>query len=224
MRRVAAGVAIGFVMIVAGQAHAAVGASDNFNRSDGPIGTATSGQAWVQANGTWVVKSGAAMVTNAGHISEATVPTGLSDKYKVAADITLSPTPLRANAGLAAQYKDHADGLFCKTEVTAGHKGGFMSIGKILNGAGNSLLAYKTKVGVKNGGTYHMEFSKSGTTLTCTVSGGGLASPSTITYKLTKSENHALRGAMAAGLRARWDVDEDDGLSKWDNFSVTATP
>src|SRR4051812_38650450 len=121
--------ALAAVLLLAGPAQAATVARDSFSRSDGPIGTAPTGQTWVQANGTFVVRSGRAMVTASGHISEAVVNTGLANKYKVAADITLSSTPLRANAGLTANWVNHSNNLFCKTEVTAEHKGGFLSIG-----------------------------------------------------------------------------------------------
>jgi hypothetical protein len=105
-------------------------------------------------------------------------------------------------------------------EVTAEHKGGFMSIGHFLGGVADSLLAYKTKVGVENGGTYRMQITRSGPKVTCTVSGGGLAAPSSVVYKLPRAEARALRPGKSAGLRARWDPDENDGLSSWDNFSV----
>jgi hypothetical protein len=214
--------ALSAVLLLAGPAQAAPVASDSFSRPDGPIGTAPTGQTWVQANGTWAVRSGRAKVTAAGHISEAVVNTGLATNYKVSADITLSPTPLRANAGLTANWLNHSNNLFCKVEVTAQHKGGFLAIGDIINGTGNSLLAYKTKVGVQNGGTYHMDFSRSGSTMTCTVSGGGLASSSTVKYRLTKTQARVLKRGKSDGLRARWESDEDDGGSAWDNFSVSS--
>jgi hypothetical protein len=204
------------LLLIAGQAQA-VGANDNFNRPDGPIGAA-----WAQYNGTWVVSSNKAAVTAAGHISEATRRIRIANNYSVSADITLSPTPLRANAGLTTNYVDHNNQLFCKVEVTAEHKGGFLSIGHILGGVANSLLVYKTKVGVTNGGTYHMEVKRSGPKVTCTVSGGGLAAPSKVTYSVPKAEGRVLSKGRRAGLRARWESDENDGGSRWDNFVAVA--
>jgi hypothetical protein len=169
-----------------------------------------------------VVRNQAAAVTDAGHIAEATRDIGVSNNYKVEADLGLSPTPLRANAGLVANYVGHNDQLYCKVEITAEHKGGFMSIGHILGGVANSLLAYQTKVGVQNGGTYHMTFTRARRHVRCTVSGGGLAASSTVAYTLPRAEARSLRNGTSAGLRARWDPDEDDGLSTWDNFSATA--
>jgi hypothetical protein len=214
--------ALAVVLLLAGPAQGATIVSDSFSRPDGPIGTAPTGQTWVQANGTYVVRSGRAVAAASGHISEAVVNSGLANNYKVSADITLSSTPLRANAGLTANWVNHSNNLFCKTEVTAQHKGGFLSIGDIINGSGNSLLAYKTKVGVKNGGTYHMDFSRSGLKVTCTVSGGGLASPTTISYTLTKGQSHIFNRGKSDGLRARWEPDENDGGSAWDNFTVSS--
>ena len=216
MRKVPAALVLGIVVLLGGQA-LALPVSDSFNRPDGPIGAA-----WTEYNGTWVIRNQAAVVTAAGHISEATRSIGASNNYKVEADITLSPTPLRANAGLVANYVNHNNQLYCKVEITAEHRGGFMSIGHILGGVANSLLVYKTKVGVANGGTYHMTFTRSARRVRCTVSGGGLASSSSVTYNLPRSEATALRRGRAAGLRARWDPDENDGLSRWDNFSATA--
>jgi len=219
VRKVVTTLALGLsLVLIGGQAQArVVGASDNFNRPDGPIGAA-----WTQYNGTWVVSGNEAAVTAAGHISEATRKIGLSNNYSVSANITLSPTPLRANAGLTTNYVDHNNQLFCKVEVTAQHKGGFLSIGHILGGVANSLLAYKTKVGVVNGGTYHMEVKRSGPKVRCTVSGGGLAAPSSVTYSVPRREGRALSKGRKAGLRSRWESDENDGLSRWDNFLAVA--
>jgi hypothetical protein len=216
VKKVPAALVLGIVVLLAGQA-LAVPVRDSFDRPDGPIGAA-----WTEYNGTWVVRNQAAAVTNAGHIAEATRDIGVSNNYKVEADLALSPTPLRANAGLVANYVGHNDQLYCKVEITAEHKGGFMSIGHILGGVANSLLAYQTKVGVQNGGTYHMTFTRSRRRVRCTVSGGGLAASSSVTYTLPRAEARSLRNGTSAGLRARWDPDEDDGLSTWDNFSATA--
>jgi hypothetical protein len=217
VRKVSTALVLGLSLMMFGGQAQAVGASDNFNRPDGRIG-----RAWTKYNGTWVIQNQQAAVTAAGHISEATRDIGIVTNYSVSADLTLSPTPLRANAGLTTNYVDHNNQLYCKVEVTAEHKGGFLSIGHILDGAANSLLAYETKVGVQNGGTYHMEVRRTGPKVTCTVSGGGLASPSSASYVVPKPERRVLSKGESAGLRARWDADENDGLSRWDNFVAVA--
>lgn len=208
-------VAAMLIALLAGPAQAA-GFRDSYNRPNGSIG-----RDYTEYKGDWVVRRRRAAVTHAAPFSYATVRTGLSNNYRIDVDLTLSSTPRRANAGIVTLYENRDNHIFCKTEVTEEHTGGFLSIGHFLPGDTTSLLDYETKVGVHNGETYHMRFSRTGGDLKCAVSGGDLASPSRVTHELTAAERAAFGHATSSGLRSRQTRGEDDGGSRWDNFSVT---
>jgi hypothetical protein len=212
---IAAGV-IALVVVLVVSPAGAVGFRDAFNRHDGPIG-----RAYTEYKGRWIVRDRVAVVSHAAPFSYATVRTGLSDDYRVDVDITLSPTRHRADAGIVTLYKDRDHHMLCKTEVTRQHSGGFLSIGHFLPGDDQAALAYRTKVGVHNGRTYHMRFTRRHRRVACTLSGGDLASRVTVHYELTAADRAAFGRAKQTGLRARVARGEDDGGSSWDNFSVT---
>jgi hypothetical protein len=212
---VAAGALALVVSLLAAPA-GAVGFRDAFNRPNGPIGPA-----YTEYKGRWIVRNEAALVRRAAPFSYATVRTGLSDDYRVDVDITLSPTRYRADAGIVTLYKDRDHHMLCKTEITRQHPGGFLSIGHFLPGDDQTALAYRTKVGVHNGRTYHMRFTRRHRRVACTLSGGDLTSPVIVRHELTAAERAAFGRARQTGLRARVARGEDDGESSWDNFSVT---
>jgi hypothetical protein len=199
------------LVLLAAQAAVAATITDSFNRPNGPLGPP-----WMQV-GTWAVQANRARFTSSQAYGYATVnlPTSAAT---VEADITLSPTFRRANAGLTILWRDGANHVFCKIEVTAGRPTGLMAIGRKLGGRVTSLLSYRTKTGFANGVTYHVVCRRSGDAVTLTVSGGNLASPLSVAYKLTSADKAAFGTATRVGLRSRRAADEDDGLSAWDNF------
>jgi hypothetical protein len=182
--------------------------SDSFDRVDGPLAAP-----WQQNNGTWVVSGSAARFASAQSYGYATVP-GTSAE----ADIKLSPTPHRGNAGLTIMWRDAKNHIFCKIENTTGNPNGLMSIGRKSNNAVTSLLAKTMNAGLHNGVTYHVACRRAGDVITMTVSGGDVSVPKTISYTLTSADKAAFGSGVRVGLRSRVYFDEDDGRSTWDNF------
>jgi hypothetical protein len=207
---------------------AAASVVDSFNRRDSAmLGEADSGQPWEYSNGTWSVDADTAVFNADGSIAEAIVDSHLSDSFKAEADITLSSQPLRANAGLTILHRDHANHIFCKVEVTAGHPEGFISIGKYVDGRGRSLLgpaANEDDLGLTNGETYHGICKRRADQISWRISGGDLDSPERVRYDLSAEDIAAFGDATAHGLRARVAQDEDDAGTRWDNFDVVALP
>jgi hypothetical protein len=112
--------------------------------------------------------------------------------------------------------------MWAKLEVSPGHPEGLVTIGKQDPTGTISLLASAHDIGLVNGGTYHARVEVDGPMVRFTVSGGTLSSPITIGYTLTAAEQIAYMGGTQAGLRIRLVSDEDDGRSRWNDFSVTA--
>lgn len=185
---------------------------DGFDRPSGPMTSP-----WTNTNG-WLVENGQVRLTLNG-FAETVVDMGVSDHYRVSANITLSPN--RANAGLTVQWRNATNHIFCKIEVTPGNPTGLMSIGHRLNGKIVSLLKSAKGFGLKKGGTYLLTVTKAGQVITSSVSGAGIAGGmKTISYTLTAAETAAFGAATGAGLRGKNLYDEDDGQSRYDNFLV----
>ena len=185
--------------------------ADAFDRPDGPLGSP-----WVAANSTWGVRSGAAQMLRArwaDTIAAATVDSGLTE-YRVSADVRLSPTFRRANAGLVIASVSVRTHLFCKIEVTAGNPDGLMSIGRRVNGKTTSLLATIRNAGFTNGTTYPVTCGRSGNVVTMTVG------TRTLRYTMSSSDVSRFGSATAVGMRVHVAPDEDDGLSTFDNVVV----
>ncbi len=141
----------------------------------------------------------------------------------ISADITLSPTPFRANVGLIGLFEDRMNHLTCKLEVSEGHPEGLLAIGEERNGETTSLLAERDGVGLKNGRTYHLTLTiprfPIGKPVRCDVSGGGIE-PVALSLRLTAARLAAYGEGTGQGLRIKIFDDEDDGRSSWDNFLV----
>ena len=118
--------------------------------------------------------------------------------FVVEANIRLSSTFRRANAGLTVLWRNAANHIFCKIEVTSGRPTGLMSIGRKLNNVTASLLAFRAGTGFVNGQTYRVACSRLGNRLTMTVSGGNLQSSLSVGYTLTSADLAAFgqRGAQ----------------------------
>ncbi|MEO8423999.1 MAG: hypothetical protein ABI595_08805 [Actinomycetota bacterium] len=205
-------VALAFVMVcLVTMPASATAFSDSFNRSAGALGSP-----WTTANSTWGVRSNRAKVLTAQYaagIGYAVRPF-VSTNFTVSADITLSPTYRRANAGLTLLFVSHANNIYCKIEVTPGNPNGLMSIGRRRGGVTTSLLAKIRNTGFMNGRTYKVACGRTGNVIRMTV--GTLS----ITYTLTADDIAAFGSATNVGLRCHSTSDEDDGLSTYDNFSA----
>lgn len=142
---------------------------------------------------------------------------GLHDDFVVAAVIRTSSG--RTNAGLAMLFKDHANHLWGKIEISPGHPRGFMSIGHRIRGRTASLLA-RSPVRLKRGTPYRLRLAKHQMHVRLTVSTRSGARLGSIVHTLTRSERQALAGGSKAGLRSKTLWDEDDGGSRWRWFAV----
>ena len=134
--------------------------SDAFDRTD----NASLGAPWSFVSSTWGVRSNGARFLTGAYTSTtglAVVDAGTT-QISVAADITLSPTPLRSNAGLALAAKDYKNNLFCKIEITDKNPNGLMAIGRRLNNVITSQLASAKNLGLVSGGTYPRRLCPSG--------------------------------------------------------------
>ena len=160
-----------------------------------------------------------------GQVWLATIDSGRATGIRVSADITMSPTPLRANIGLLALFKDARNHLSCKIEVSALHPQGLITFGDQLNDVSGYRLAPLQHIGLENGHTYHLELTvpddPSTDPVRCDVSGGGIE-PVSVELHLNDDELAAYGEGTKQGLRIHIIDDEDDGGSTWDNFEVRA--
>ena len=146
---------------------------------------------------------------------------GLHDDFVVAAVIRTSPG--RTNAGVTTLFKDHANHMWGKTEISPEHPRGFMSIGHMIRGRTESLLA-RSPVRLKRGTPYRLRLAKHQMRLRLTVSTRSGAQLRSIGHTLTTRERRALAGGSKAGLRSKTLWDEDDGGSRWRWFGVFQSP
>ena len=209
---------------------------DNFDRDPGAIVEAPSGQIWEG----WTVDypeyqpifttdgSRASLAPGADHgqVWLATIDSGRATGIRVSADITMSPTPLHANVGLLALFKDAANHLSCKIEVSPLRPDGLLTFGDQKDGVAGYLLAPLQHIGLQNGNTYHLEVvvpnDVSTDPVLCSVSGKDIE-PASVEFRLNRPKLAAYGGGTNQGLRIHIFDDEDDGGSTWDNFEVRST-
>jgi hypothetical protein len=242
IRALAAVLILAGLTLVAPPAQAEQRVSDTFARADSNVlGTADTGQTWapmsLSSGQAWGVRSQKAAFLPSGNnsIRYAAIDSGSTspDTMRIEADVTFSP--VSANVGLAINLtaRDH---VFCKTERTPNAKQpyGFMTIGgKFDNGGETSVLggaksSFSSGEQLRTGTTYHVVLARSGTLVTCTITGtnaDGSQVNESVTYTLLPSQADGLT-SRNAGLRIRYVVNsgssnEDDGRSRWDNVSVT---
>jgi hypothetical protein len=206
---------------------------DDFERADGLIEDAPSGQTWettslscATCRPAFVIDDGRALMSpGAADISIwlATIDTGRATGLEVSARVTLSPTPLRANVGLVALYVDRGNHLTCKLEVSEGHPDGLITIGEQAGGRTTSLLAERDGIGLRSGSTYRLAIivprALSEHPVSCTVSGSGLER-TTVSVEASDESIAAYGAGTAQGIRIKIFDDEDDGRSVWDDFLV----
>jgi hypothetical protein len=220
----------------AGPVRAATVGFDAFDRPDGLLGVADSGQPW-QVYGQQCGGCTAAFFVDGGHaridpasrvptVGLAVIDTNLTSNYRVEADITMSSTYQRANTGLTALFRDPNNHLFCKIEVTAGNPEGLLTIGETQAGRITSLLSRKRAVGLSNGTTYHLMIDVPADPRTspvqCTVSEADGAPIAAVSYRLNSRDWNAYGSGDEQGLRTKVEYDEDDAGSSWDHFQVTS--
>ena len=233
---VTAAVVTGAGIVSRGVATAATDrAADSFERADGAIGTSETGQPWRVVGQTCfgcsplfqVAGRRARIARDTGYptVGHAVVGTGLTSGYRVDADISMSPTPERANVGLSAMFRNGDNHLFCKIEVSHGNPLGLLTIGKTQAAHVTSLLAFRRQVGLRTDTTYHLALAvptdPRSDPVTCTVSDTGGRQIASVKYRLNSSEMRAFGTATEQGLRIKVEFDEDDSGSTWDDFRVS---
>jgi hypothetical protein len=220
----------GRIVVVLGLVIAAVSATtasavelvawDSF--SDGEAGISDSGGVWTQVNHSWSVQDGQAVATaDRTRIGYAVMATPVSDAFTVQADITLSPTDLRAAPALVTNWMDNKNNMVTKLEVTPGHPGGMLAVGDQINGQIHSTLCKVERLGLVNGVTYRLSVTRTGDVVTGSVT--SLADGSLIgscSAALSSEAMTAFGAGTGQGLRVKIKDDEDDGGSRWDNFAV----
>jgi hypothetical protein len=220
----------GRIVVVFGLVIAAVSATtasatelvawDSF--SDGEAAISDSGGVWTQVNHSWSVQDGQAVATaDRTRIGYAVMATPVSDAFTVQADITLSPTDLRAAPALVTNWMDNKNNMVTKLEVTPGHPGGMLAVGDQINGQIHSTLCKVERLGLVNGVTYRLTVTRSGDIVTGSVT--SLADGSVIgscSAVLSSEALTAFGAGTGQGLRVKIKDDEDDGGSRWDNFAV----
>lgn len=87
-------------------------AFDEFNRANGPIGNADSGQAWTDAAGVWTTNGNTAKVTGVSGTRVASIDTGQADGW--------FRVTLTVNGGAGVMMRRIDDSNFLWTRVTAG--------------------------------------------------------------------------------------------------------
>jgi hypothetical protein len=153
----------------------------------------------------------------------ATLDSGQATGLQVISDITLSPTPERANVGVVALFAGRMDHLTCKLELSRGHPEGLLAIGEERDGFTTSLLADREDVGLRSGETYRLVLTiprdPAQAPVRCAVSALGLNGVA-IEYQLPPESLAAYGRGTGQGLRIKIFDDEDDGGSGWEDFLV----
>jgi len=220
----------GRIVVVLGLVIAAVSAAsasaaelvawDSF--SDGEAAVSDSGGVWTQVNHSWSVQDGQALATAARtRIGYAVMATPVSDAFTVQADITLSPSDLRAAPALVTNWVDNKNNMVTKLEVTPGHPGGMLAVGDQIDGQIHSTLCKVERLGLVNGEAYRLSVTRLGDSVTGSVT--SLADDSVIgscSAVLSTEAMSAFGAGTGQGLRVKIKDDEDDGGSRWDNFAV----
>lgn len=209
---------------------------DNFDGEPGTIKRASSGQVWEAWGALFCPTclpsfttdgSRASIASGADNIQVwfATLDTDHTTGITVSADITMSPTPLRANVGLVALFVNPGNHLSCKIEISALRPEGLLTIGDQRHDISTSRLAPLQHRGFENGRTYHLVLSVPSSPadelVRCEVSGEGIETAA-VEYQLTTPKLAAYGNGSMQGLRLHIASDEDDGNSTWDNFEVRA--
>lgn len=127
--------------------------SDTFTRSDGALGNAETGQAWLTTGGTWAISNGAVTCTTNTGSYYAYLESGKSD-IDIAADLIFA-----GNAGLVFRMVDANNMLF----VRIAGAGPQLGLYKSVSGSNTSIGGYTfTPV---SGTTYRVRVVASGSSI-----------------------------------------------------------
>jgi hypothetical protein len=185
-------------------------ASDDFDRANGPIGTADIGGVWETSPATtWSIVDNKAAVAPAGP-GVALLQSGATD-VSVSADLTVSPTALTGGAQVGLSFR-------------ALERNNQLLAGLVLDASNNRLGLFKVDAGANipldqvnpytlmPGTTYHMRVDAVGADITVFLDGTAV-----MTYTLTPAEMTKYGSNTKHGLRS---TSPEDGGSRWDNFEV----
>jgi hypothetical protein len=186
--------------------------SDGFDRPDGPIGRAESGQAWDEAAGSWSVLAGRARATPAfrSQVCTALVEAGSADG-RLDVVLTLSPTPRRANAGAVFRSVDAETNLFVKLERTPVNPAGMLAIGRKEAGRVSYLARRTSGIGFENGDTVRLVIELDGPEV-----GVRVSTCEELEHVLEGADLDAFAGLTRHGLRVNAAPDDDDGGSTFE--------
>ena len=220
----------GRIVVVLGVVIAAVSATtasagelvawDSF--SDGEATISDSGGEWIQVNHSWSVQDGQAVATaDRTRIGYAVMATSVSDAFTVQADITLSPTDLRAAPALVTNWVDNKNNMVTKLEVTpqtprrhARRRRSDRRTDPFDPLQGGTTRPRERRV-------LPVERDRSDDIVTGSVT--SLADGSVIgscSAALSAEAMTAFGAGTGQGLRVKIKDDEDDGGSRWDDFAV----
>lgn len=189
--------------------------ADAFNRADNAASLATAdvGGAWAALVGTWGTISNKAYLASAtaNAVAVLTSPV-LSDGY-MQADITLSATANRADAGFVFRAADASNYLFL--ELYKAGTGDGITVSKRVAGV-NTLLQSVGPTGLINGATYTTRLEFYGATVRVLLNGVVKMSFIMTAGDLAAFGNNSKYGLFVNFLAGTG----DDGGSRFDNFTV----
>lgn len=187
--------------------------SDSFDRADSTtsLGTADSGQVWTAHSGTWGISSNKGYLASTTGQAAASVDAGASD-VEVSADITLSPTTDRADAGLVFRLADDSNYLLALINKVTGSN----SIQLFKRQAGSfTHLASVGSQGHVNGTTYDLRVVANGSSIEVFRD-----DTSVLTHTLSGADLTTFGSNTRHGLRVHRGSTADDGGTRFDNFLV----
>lgn len=218
--------------------------------------SAEAGGVWDTAVHTWSLADagsgeGVALATlGSGQEGFATLDTGLTNDYGIAALVKMSPTTNRAAPGVTVNYSDADNNVFFKLEVTSPNNTDGAIIGGIthtsLIDSGPADICGEDDIGLDNGEWYWVYVTRTVDLITAKVfpndpeygfdtgdtplgtcevdlsETGGIVGLG-VEHEITPTEKSVLDAGDRMGLRVKIFSNEDDGLSRWATFSAWET-
>lgn len=183
---------------------------DTFTRanSSSSLGTADSGQAWTaRGSSTWGIAS------NKGYLVSTAAGARWADidiatlNSTVECDVTLSGVV--SSAGVVVRSNGSTYGLLCRLRVNTGMGWNFIEVYN-----GSSFIGQVSSAGLTLGNTYRIKVVTLGNNLDLYVDGVSKISISSGTLNTA--------GRTKVGLFCWVGGNDDDGGSRWDNFTAAA--
>lgn len=192
-------------------------ANDGFSRDDSieSLGVAESSHIWQKlSDATWGIDTGKAYVEDSAANSRPSqyIEILISDMYEVESDITLSSTTNRVTAGLHFRAIDKDNYLYASLVNNSTNER--VELRKVDVDVDSVVLA-STNMTLTEGSTYNLRVSVQADVVKVYVD-----DVLKITHTLSAADYNKYGEATKVGLRGRWDTDNDDGGSQWDNFKV----